>query len=209
MAMKKPTTQKTRSTRQKLGRESSPGRQNTPVIQPNGRPLFQIKMILVPIDFAPESEKALVYAVPFARQFGAKLTLVHIIEPIATPDFADAFPLALQEEEVITSGTRHLQRIVKDLQIEPGLVGNLVVRFGRAFHEIVEAANSNHADLIIMSTHGYTGLEHTFLGSTAERVVRHATCPVLVVRPREREFVTRTQKTSTRSVYESKIQQTR
>jgi nucleotide-binding universal stress UspA family protein len=58
------------------------------------------------------------------------------------------------------------------------------VRFGRSFHEIAAAARTLKADLIIISTHGYTGLKHAVLGSTTERVVRHASCPVLVVRQR-------------------------
>ena len=164
----------------------------------NGSALFRIRSILVPIDFSPESEKALVYAVPFARQFGATLTLIHVLEPVATPDFVDSFPLAIRTEELITSGKSHLERILSDLQINRRLVKNVLVGCGRAFQEIVETAHAQQADLIIMSTHGYTGLKHTLLGSTTERVVRHATCPVLVVRPREREFVTRTRKFSTR-----------
>ena len=60
----------------------------------------------------------------------------------------------------------------------------VLVRFGRSFHEIAEAARTRKVDLIIISTHGYTGLKHAVLGSTTERVVRHAHCPVLVVRQR-------------------------
>ena len=162
----------------------------------------------MPIDFSPESEKALVYAVPFARQFAAKLILVHVIEPIATPDFAESFPLVIRTDELIGSARRHLKRIAGDLQIEPALVGKVVVRFGKAFHEIVATAQAEQADLVIISTHGRTGLKHAFLGSTTERVVRHAGCPVLVVRPREREFVARSQKSTTRSIYESKVRKT-
>jgi Universal stress protein family len=66
---------------------------------------------------------------------------------------------------------------------------NLQVRIGRPFHEIVTLAEALHIDLIIVATHGHTGLKHVFLGSTAERVIRHAPCPVLVVREKEREFV--------------------
>jgi nucleotide-binding universal stress UspA family protein len=63
-------------------------------------------------------------------------------------------------------------------------VEKVLVRFGRSFHEITEAARNRKADLIIISTHGYTGLKHAVLGSTTERVVRYAPCPVLVVRQR-------------------------
>jgi universal stress protein A len=149
----------------------------------------RIKSILVPTDFSVESEKALAYALPFARQFGAKLTLLHVVEPIATPDFAKTFPLVSENDQVKANCKRHLERILKDLEIGPEFVEKVLVRFGRAFNEIAEAARTLKVDLIIISTHGYTGLKHALLGSTTERVVRHAPCPVLVVRPREHEFV--------------------
>jgi nucleotide-binding universal stress UspA family protein len=151
--------------------------------------LLHIKSVLVPLDFSPSSEKALAYAVAFARQFGAKLTLLHVVEPVATPDFADSFPLVMENDKVKGECQRHLERVQRDLQIEPKLVEKVLVRHGRSFHEIADAARTLKADLIIISTHGYTGLKHALLGSTTERVVRHAPCPVLVVREREHEFV--------------------
>jgi nucleotide-binding universal stress UspA family protein len=74
------------------------------------------------------------------------------------------------------------------LNVEP-LVEKYLVRNGRSFHEIVSAARSLKSDLIVISTHGRTGLSRALLGSTTERVVQHAPCPVLVVRPNEREFL--------------------
>jgi nucleotide-binding universal stress UspA family protein len=153
------------------------------------RPVFRLKSILVPIDFSAESEKALAYAVPFARQFGARLTVLHVVEPVAMPDFARSFPLTIENDKVMAECKGHLQRIVKDLKIEPALMEKTLVRTGRSFNEIAEAARTLKADLIIISTHGYAGLKHALLGSTTERVVRHAPCPVLVVRSHEHEFV--------------------
>jgi len=151
--------------------------------------LFDVKSILVPIDFSAPSKKALDYAVAFAEQFGAKLTLLHVVEPVATPDFANSFPLMMENDKVMAACKARLQALVKQKAIDPKLVEKTLVRQGRAFHEIADAARTLKADLIIISTHGYTGLKHALLGSTAERVVRHAPCPVLVVREREREFV--------------------
>ena len=151
--------------------------------------LLQIKSILVPIDFSPQSEKALAYAVAFARQFGAKLTVLNVVEPVATPDFAKSFPLAMENDKAMAESKRHLERVVRDLEIEPALMEKILVRYGRSFHEIADAARMLKANLIIISTHGYTGLKHALLGSTTERVVRHAPCPVLVVREQEQEFV--------------------
>ncbi len=158
---------------------------------------LSVKSILVPVDFSVASEKALAYAVPFARQFGAKLTLLHVVEPIATPDFAKSFPVALADDQVMAGCKRHLERVVSDLEIKPKLMEKVLVRRGRAFNEIADAARTLKVDLIIISTHGYTGLKHALLGSTAERVVRHAPCPVLVVRPREHDFVASETKPST------------
>ena len=152
--------------------------------------LLKIKSILVPVDCSVPSEKALAYAVPFARQFGAKLTLLHVVEPVATPDFTGAFPLVLEDDKVQAECKRHLERVVADLQIEPRLVERVLVRHGRSFNEIAETARTLKVDLIIIATHGYTGLKHALLGSTTERVVRHAPCPVLVVREGEHEFIT-------------------
>jgi universal stress protein A len=151
---------------------------------------LQIKYILVPIDFSAPSKKALDYAVPFAEQFGAKLTLLHVVEPVATPDFANSFPLMMEKDKLMTECKAQLQLLVKQHAIDPKLVEKTLVRQGRSFHEIADAARTLKTDLIIMSTHGYTGLKHALLGSTAERVVRHAPCPVLVVRPREEKFET-------------------
>jgi universal stress protein A len=151
--------------------------------------LLQIKSILVPIDFSAPSNEALAYAVPFAQQFGAKLTLLHVVEPVGTPDFANSFPLLMENDKVIAAAKGRLEHVIKDQAIDPKLVEKVLVRYGRSFHEIAEAARTLKVDLILISTHGYTGLKHALLGSTTERVVRHAPCPVLVVRERDREFV--------------------
>lgn len=150
---------------------------------------LSIKSILVPTDFSAASEKALAYAVPMARLFGAKLTLLHVVEPVAMPDFAKSLPIMMDEDKISAQCESHLKRIVSDLGLGPKLVERSVVRFGRAGDEIARSAAAVKADLIIISTHGYTGLKHALLGGTAERVVRYAACPVLIVRPTEHEFI--------------------
>jgi nucleotide-binding universal stress UspA family protein len=145
---------------------------------------FRLKSILVPIDFSAPSKKALNYAATVARQFKAKLTLLHVVEPVATPDFAASFPLVMEDDRLMAAAKKELERATKAARIPRGTVEKLLVRFGRSFHEITEAARTRKVDLIIISTHGYTGMRHALLGSTTERVVRHAPCPVLVVRQR-------------------------
>lgn len=140
-----------------------------------------LKSILVPIDFSTESTRALQYAVPFAEHFGARLILLHVVEPVAMPDFA-YFPLSMENDKVLNAAKGKLALLCQQERIKSPLVENTLVRQGKAYLEIAEAARGLKADLIIISTHGYTGLKHVLIGSTAERVVRHAPCPVLIVR---------------------------
>ena len=150
--------------------------------------LLKIKSILVPIDFSDTSLKALRYAVRMAEQFGATITLLNVVEPIATPDFT-YHPLMLETDEIKAAAQSRLERVAQQWQLPKALLERTVVRYGAPFAEITEAARTLKVDLIILTTHGYTGLKHVFLGSTAERVVRHAPCPVLTVREKEHEFV--------------------
>jgi nucleotide-binding universal stress UspA family protein len=138
-----------------------------------------LKRILVPIDFSNTSRKALRYAVPIAKQFGAKLTLLHVIElPGYTGD-----PAYVGYD--LPGTQRNLNRQLKDLAariLPPDIRASTLVEVGVGFDTITRVARDRSADLIVITTHGYTGLKHVLMGSTAERVVRHAKCPVLVVR---------------------------
>jgi universal stress protein A len=136
--------------------------------------------LLVPTDFSDPSKKALDYAARFVEQFGARVSLIHIIEPVMSPDFR-TFPLALDEDKMMESARQQLAHLARTHHLEHHL-DTLIVRAGNPFHEITEAALEIKADLIIISTHGYTGLRRALLGSTAERVVRYAKCPVMTVR---------------------------
>lgn len=146
--------------------------------------VFNIKSILVPIDFSSPSRTALDHACQLARKFRATLSLVHVVEPVATADFAASFPLALENEARMASAKSELLKCLRGAGIPKSLQGGVVVRFGRSFHEIVDVARARKVDLIVISTHGYTGWKHALMGSTTERVVRHAACPVLVLRER-------------------------
>lgn len=143
--------------------------------------LLRLKSILVPVDFSMPSKNALEYALPLIEQFGAKLTLMHVVEPGPLPAFATAFPPPMAKDDAADMCLNQLELLIKQNALDPKRVKTVVCR-GRAAYEITSMARRLKADLIIMSTHGCTGLKHTFLGSTAERVVRHAPCPVLVVR---------------------------
>ena len=145
-------------------------------------PVFTLKKILVPIDFSESSRKALRYAIPFARQFGAEVTLLHVVQPY--PPVPEMAPV---DVDMIQDAEQELKAFQPEL--EKAVDSHLLVRVGTPHLAIIEAAKNLEIDLIILSTHGRTGLAHVLLGSTAEKVVRHATCPILVVREDEREFV--------------------
>jgi universal stress protein A len=151
---------------------------------------FQLKHIVVPIDFSDTSHKALQYAVPFAAQFGAKLLLVHVIEPFALPAELSYVPPEVENagQTAIKGALEKLAELCQH-QLGAKCLSQTSVRMGVPWHEITAAAKESAVDLIIISTHGHTGLKHVLIGSTAERVVRHAPCPVLVVREREHDFV--------------------
>ena len=152
--------------------------------------MIQITRVLCPIDFSEFSTKALDYALAFAEQFQASVVLVHVVEPAVYPETYMLVPPALHEmnQDLVKAGAKRLDKLSQE-RIADGILAQAQVRLGRPHFEICEAAKSLQADLIIIATHGYTGLKHVLLGSTAERVVRHAPCPVLTVRAPEHEFV--------------------
>lgn len=153
--------------------------------------VLTLRRVMVPIDFSDYSVKALHYATAFAQQFGAALVLVHVTEPTVFPSELGYGPLATEviEQHIRQDAQARLNSLAQQC-IACGLKVETGVRVGRPYNEIVKAAEEHDVDLIIIATHGFTGLTHVLLGSTAERVVRHARCPVLVVRENEREFVT-------------------
>jgi len=150
---------------------------------------FHIRSILVPVDFSAHSRQAIRYARQFAEQFGATLYLLHVIEPIMLGgDFGyTPVPPGDVDEQRMESARRELKNIASELSA--GVPVESVVRLGRAWKEITETARTKPVDLLIISTHGYTGLKYALLGSVAEKIVRHSPCPVLVVRPGEHEFL--------------------
>ncbi len=149
-------------------------------------PPLKIEHILVPIDFSEPSRKALRRAIKFAGHFGARITLLHVVEPFDQPDFA-YFPLIIDGSKIIKMAQRKLEVLARTRPGEKCPIETKLVRTGKPFHEITEAARELKVDLIIISAHGYAVLKHALMGSTVERVVRHAPCPVLTLRETEKE----------------------
>jgi universal stress protein A len=150
---------------------------------------LKLKRILVPTDFSDCARKALQYALPMARQFGAEIVLVHVVQVSYFPGGElGAIDYALLEKELREGGQKQLEEWIRR-EIGEDIPSRMLLLSGQPVREIAETARKEEVDLIILSTHGRTGFKHLLLGSTAENVVRYAPCPVLVVRENEHEFV--------------------
>lgn len=146
---------------------------------------LQTRSILVPIDFSKPSLQAIEFALPLVKKFGAQLHLVHVFAPDYPLASMAAMPLILPDLEVGKRVRRHLRDVAKKYSLRLSHENIHALR-GRPFEEICRLAREQSIDLILTSTRGLTGLKHLALGSTAERVVRYSPCPVLVLRPFDR-----------------------
>jgi nucleotide-binding universal stress UspA family protein len=149
------------------------------------------KRILWPTDFSSLSLKAAAYARGFRDVFRAELWVVHVCLPpmLPTMDFppAAAAELAPQPQELLRDATTRLRRLVGE-QFEDAQRVRFEAVMGTPWLEVCNFAAKNAIDLIVIATHGRTGLQHVLMGSVAERIVQHAPCPVLVVKNVERDF---------------------
>jgi universal stress protein A len=143
-----------------------------------------ISRILVPVDFSPHAERAFSYAMTLAQRFGARVGLVHVVEdPYVTGAWTpEVYVPNVGEllEGLMTSARQELGAL-KRSAAAVGIATDTAVTTGRPAHAILEHAKEGGFDLIVMGTHGRTGLSHVLMGSVAERVVRMAPCPVLTV----------------------------
>lgn len=141
---------------------------------------MKVRKILVPVDFTPYSNQAVDYATLVARQFKAKILLMHVIEQF-TYSVTDAIQLVDHYATLRAIAQPLIEGLRKKLR-KSGVKSDTLVTKGIPAVEIVERARKDRFDLIIMGTHGRTGVQRFMLGSVAERVVRTAPCPVLTVR---------------------------
>lgn len=152
--------------------------------------MIDLKRILVATDFSQHSRVALNYAAAFAKAFQAEVILCHALEK---PDFLSQLPPV--SEGYFPPNLGELQEKHARVQCEQVLAAaglsqaRVLLVHGNPAHEIVKAAKSEEADLLIVGTHGRGALAHILLGSVAEKIVRAAPCPVLTVRSGEHEFV--------------------
>ena len=142
------------------------------------------KQILCPVDFSDFSDYAMRYAALLAQKFEARLTLLHVVAPILVPLPGDALVPPMRQADLadIADACRErLTRTAGDLA-EKGIAVACRVTNGAPYLEILRMAEEMHADMIVMGTHGRSGLVHLMIGSVAERVVRKAPCAVLTVK---------------------------
>lgn len=143
------------------------------------------RRILWPTDFSPLAKAALPHALKVAAAGRAELVVLHVLSPVAlyAPPAASAPVWDKLDKEARTAAEETLRRIAEDLAARaPGVrIRNLLVR-GSPFEQIPRTARRLRCDLIVLATHGRTGLVHLVMGSVAENVVRRAPCPVLSVR---------------------------
>jgi nucleotide-binding universal stress UspA family protein len=148
---------------------------------------FGLKRILAPVDFSPASNNAVTYARRVGELTKADLIFVNVVEPDGSLGLEALPPVCI--EELKANAEETLRGLVQAARESGITVATSMIRSGLPAHEIVEAAKEFDVDLIVIATHGYTGWKHFCIGSTAERVVRAAPCPVLVVREKEHDFV--------------------
>jgi nucleotide-binding universal stress UspA family protein len=148
-------------------------------------PRFRLKRIVVPIDCSETSVQALPYANAIADEFGVEIILLHVMEPFGSQQAREHTHDAVAEGEDEDLAEACLTRLGQEALNRSHRV-RTAVRHGVPYKEITRAATGLDADLILLTTRGYTGLKNVLLGSTAERVVRHADCQVMVVRDKTR-----------------------
>ena len=142
-----------------------------------------IRRILFPTDFSEHADHAWPFALYFAQEFGAEVHLVHVVTP--PPPLVEGYSANFDPEQITSALTAEanasIDRLLKAVQGR-NLTFQREIRVGVDFHEIINYARTRQIDLIVMATHGRTGLAHVLVGSVAEKVVRKAPCPVLTIK---------------------------
>lgn len=150
---------------------------------------MQIKTILFPTDFSQGARAAMDYAVSLAQDYKAKLILLYVIQDISIAEWYIPSSISAADlvEDMQKSAEKEMEKWGAEAAAQVSVVDRLVTR-GVPFVEIIATAKAKNADLIVIGTHGRTGIDHMLFGSTAEKVVRKSTCPVLTVRMPGKEF---------------------
>jgi nucleotide-binding universal stress UspA family protein len=147
------------------------------------KPIKLFERILVPVDFSDHSKKSLAYAKDIANSYNANLQLLHIIEDTIHPAFSLSGKSSIFD--LVPGIEEDCRRRIEELIQETGISNEnteIIVKGGQAAHDIIKFSKDNSSDLVVIATHGLTGIEHLLLGSITEKVVRMAPCPVFTVK---------------------------
>ncbi len=182
--------------RHRVGRVRAPIKRPLPRLRSRrygfGVPTFS--KIVAATDFSEDSTLALSYAQELALKFSADIVLLHVDQPLApvmmTPELGPAMDVGAMgriAEEQRMLAQKELDKLAGNLR-NAGLKVKVQLKVGSPFLEILHTSQTENADLIVLGTHGRTGLAHVLMGSVAERVVQKAPCPVLTIRHPDRKF---------------------
>ena len=152
--------------------------------------MIHLKRILVPTDFSDSARHALSYGVSFAQEYGAEILLLHVVENLTVGYASDLFPVPMAEvyEEISGYAKAELAKLGAEVRAKGITVRELVAQ-GKPSAEILRIAREETVDIVVLGTHGKGLLDRSLFGSTTERVVRKAPCPVLTCRHPEHDFV--------------------
>jgi nucleotide-binding universal stress UspA family protein len=147
---------------------------------------MQFRHILAPTDFSEYSKQAVACALELAKKFSAKLSILHVVElpPYPVEGYVPPSLTATFMEDLEREASRQLAQMVPEAE-SAGVNVVRLVAVGSPYRKIIDTAEAEQVDLIVMATAGRTGFSHLIMGSIAERVVRTASCPVLTIRPHE------------------------
>jgi nucleotide-binding universal stress UspA family protein len=151
--------------------------------------MIALKKVLYPTDFSEYAAHALPYVLEFAKKFGAEVIVTHVL---AFPAYAGSYEIAVDMETIRgtmeKAARQKMDELEKSIAAE-GVAVKGIIEEGVGFVKIIDTARKESADIIIVATHGWGVLKHVLLGSTTEKLVRKAPCPVLTIRHPEHEFV--------------------
>jgi len=152
--------------------------------------VIKLKRVLVPTDFSDSARHAFTYGLSFAKEYGAELLLLHVVENVTVGYASDLFPVPMAEvfQEISGYARAELAKLGQEARARGVSAAEQVIQ-GKPSNEIIRFASENQVDMIVLGTHGKGMLDQALFGSTTERVVRRAPCPVLTVRTTEHEFV--------------------
>lgn len=150
--------------------------------------MINLKKILCPIDYSDDSKEALKYAISFAMKDEARLYLLHVIDMRTFEDELDVIRTKQIKNEIIKQHKLRLLDYIPKGERNNIKIEALVVE-GIPFSDIIGVSKRKKIDMIVMGSHGRTGIAHIMLGSVAEKVARKAPCPVLIVKHSSRKFV--------------------